>query len=67
MCRQQVSVLNKKFMLNSVVIVDFALQQADYLFLQDGAVLAVLIEREAARDLVGSSMHDHLSLGAADA
>ena len=67
MCRQQVSVLNKKCMLNIVAIVDVPLQQADYLLLQDGAVLPVLIEGKAVRALVGSSMHDHLSLGAADA
>ena len=66
MCRQQDSVLDKKFMLIIVATVDVALQQADYLFLQDCAVLPVLIERKAVRDLVGSSMHEHLSLGAAD-
>ena len=66
MCRQQVSVLNKKFMLNSVGIVDVALQQADCTFLQDGAFLPVLIERKAVRDLGGINMHDHLSLEAAD-
>ena len=66
MCRQQVSVRNKKFMLNIVAIMGVALQQADYLFLQGGAVLPVLIEKKSARDLVGGSTHDHLSLGAAD-
>ena len=66
MCRQQVSVLNKKFMLNVVPIVEVAFRQADCLFVQDGAILPVLVERKAVRDLVGSSMQDHLSLGAAD-
>ena len=61
MCRQQVSVLNKKFMLIIVAIVDVALQQADCLFLQDGAALPAFIERKVVRDLVGHTTLDHLS------
>ena len=37
-----------------MAIVDVALQHADCLFLQDGAVLPAPIERKAVRDILGS-------------
>ena len=63
MCRQQVSVLNTKFMVIIVAIVDVALRHADCLFLQGGAAPPVPIERKAVRDLVGSKAACAMNMG----